>query len=284
MARDYLEQERLWSLIGKLLHYAPLVPCGKFNLFHLLKANSVSTNRRFRVPLDRFVKAQIWFWRDMLQVCNKVTSIPNPASSLPPWAIDVVTDAAGGSSQSSWHGVGAVANDWWVYMPWSRDINTGVETENGRGLDRVMSALELVGPLLGLCAAAHLLRGKAVRFWVDNAGSVFIWRKGYSTNCPLSSALVTAIASVAAGLGCRVELVKITRCSSPLAHMADALSKGDFKRFWRWENEDDGVKLAREPLKIPEALLRWVIHPTPDWELGGKLLKELSQQIPVLGY
>ena len=281
---DYLLQERLWSLVGKLLHYAPLVPGGRFNLFHLLKANSVSTSRKFRVPLDRHAKAQIWFWRDMLQVCDGVTDIPNPNVRMPPWTIDVYTDAAGGSVRSSWHGVGAVARDWWVYMPWTRDINSGVQTEDGRGLDRVLSALELVGPLLGLSAAAHFCRGGAVRFWVDNAGSVFIWRKGYSTSCPLSTTIVTAIACVAAGLGCRVELVKIGRCSTPSAHMADALSKGDFKRFRRWANADDDVQLPFEPLKVPEALLRWVLHPSPDWELGGKILRELSLQGPVLGY
>jgi len=66
--------------------------------------------------------------------------------------------------------------------------------------------------------------------------------------------------------------------------MADALSKGDFKRFRRWANADDDVQLPYEPLKVPEALLRWVLHPSPDWELGGKILRELSLRGPVLGY
>ena len=284
LGTEGMKQQELWSLVGKLLHWAPLVPGGRFNLYHLLKANNQSDDPKFWVNLDRYAKGQLAFWMDMLQVCSGKASIPNPFVCLPPWALEVYTDAAGGTCRSAGHGVGAVTRDWWVYMPWSRDINSGVVTPEGKGLDRVMSALELVGPLLGLCAAARICRGGAARFWVDNAGSVFIWKKGYSTTCPLSTTLVTALACVAAGLGCRVELVKIERCSVPLAHMADALSKGDFRRFRRWEHEDSEVSLPAEPLKVPKALLKWIQHPMADWSLGEKLLKELSLEGPVLGY
>lgn len=66
--------------------------------------------------------------------------------------------------------------------------------------------------------------------------------------------------------------------------MADALSKGDFKRFRWWGDRGDEGRLPLEPLKVPEALLRWVLHPSPDWELGANILRELSLQGPVLGY
>ena len=72
-----------------------------------------------------------------------------------------------------------------------------------------------------------------VRFWVDNSGACFIYKKGYSSSCPLSSAIVAAISCVAAGIGCTVDLEKITRCSNPQSVMADALSKADFARFWQ---------------------------------------------------
>ena len=72
-------------------------------------------------------------------------------------------------------------------------------------------------------------RRRPVRIWVDNAGSVRIWNKGYSSYCRLCTTLVKAISVVAAGLGCRVEIVKITRCSSGGAVMADKLSKGDIR-------------------------------------------------------
>ena len=65
-----------------------------------------------------------------------------------------------------------------VILPWGRAINAGRLTGDGRMLDRIMSALELVGPLLALCSAPMLLKGRPLRFHVDNSGSVFIFKKG----------------------------------------------------------------------------------------------------------
>jgi hypothetical protein len=91
--------------------------------------------------------------------------------------------------------------------------------------------LELVGPLVIVAAAPELCRRQPVRVWVDNAGSVRIWEKGYSSSCGLCTTIVKAAASVAAALACRLVVTKIRQCSSPGAVMADALSQGDFRRF-----------------------------------------------------
>ena len=281
---DTVSQKTLWSFIGKLLHLAPLVPGGRFNLYHLLKVNSLSEDPEFSVPLGDAVKRQVTFWKELLQVCSDVTSIPNPSAGLPPWAIEVYTDAAGGTTRNPGRGVGAVTVRWWVYQAWGRKINAGGKTPEGKGLDRSMSALELVGPLLALCAAARFCRGGAMRFWVDNAGSVFIWKKGYSTKCVLSSTLVTALDCVAAGLGCRVEVVKVGRCSSGLASMADALSKADFARFRSLAEEEANCCMPLEPLAVPEALARWIAAPKEDWELGRSILQELAAREPMLGF
>ena len=123
-----------------------------------------------------------------------------------------------------------------------------------------------------------------MRFWVDNAGSVFIWKKGYSTKCVLSSTLVTALDCVAAGLGCRVEVVKVGRCSSGLASMADALSKADFARFRSLAEEEANCCMPLEPLAVPEALARWIAAPKEDWELGRSILQELAAWEPMLGF
>ena len=284
MEAESCKQDLLWSLVGKLLHVAPLVPGGRFHLFHVLQANSFSDDPSTLVPLSADLKQQLWFWFTMLQVCSNRASIPNPRLGLPAWALDVYTDAAGGSWRSKGQGVGAVGRDWWVVLPWSAAINAGRPTGDGRRLDRVMSALELVGPLLGLCAAAEHCRNFCARFWVDNAGSVFIFKKGYSTSCALSSTIAAAMAEVAAGIGCRVELCKITRCSTPQADMADALSKGAFPRFWELARSCEDVDLPLEPLQAPLELVKWLEAPKPDFGLGTRLLKELAGRGPVLGF
>ena len=278
-----VRQERIWSIVGKIIHVAALVPGGRFNLYHLILANGLSLDGKAWVPISADLKRQLWFWQTMLPVCSGVSSIPRVDDHLPPWALDVYTDAAGGSWQTKLLGVGAVCGTWWVYLPWSKAINKGRQTETGHRLDRVMSALELIGPLLALCAGSYYCRNNSVRFWVDNSGSCYIWAKGYSSSCPLSSALVCAISCVAAGLGCRVEIKKITRCSTPLADMADALSKAAFSRFWAIACRA-APNLGVTPLKVPEALRAWVENPTPDFDLGRKILKALSLSGPVLSY
>ena len=274
---EVIVMDQLWSVVGKILHVHALLPDGRFHLFHLLKANCASTDPKFLVTPSPELRQQLWFWFSLLRTCSSVASIPPPAPFVPPWAVPVYTDAAGGSWSTPGLGCGAVSASWWLYLPWSRAINTGRLTGQGQKLDRCMSALELVGPLAALCAAPSSFRNYAARFWVDNAGSVFIWHKGYSMSCDISTTLVSALAVVAANLGCRVEIVKVLRCSTPLASMADALSKADFARF-RDLSRAAGLSLPLEPLMVPRELSLWLQDPRPDWELGHRLLRGISKR------
>ena len=278
-----IRQDKIWTINGKILHFRPLIPTGRFNVNEIIKANSFSTNRAALVPVSDALKAQLWFWLTMLRVCDGRVSIPNPDEPMPPWTLEVYSDAAGGSWTKKGLGVGVVAPGWWAYVPWSKKINVGVLADHGKRLDRVMSAWELLGPLLALCAGVNFCRGRAVRVWVDNSGSVVIWKKGYSPRCPLSNVIVKAIATVAASIGCRFDIEEITRCSTPLAVMADALSKGNFPRFWREAYAQGGLGLPLEPLRVPLALRVWLENPVPSVDLGQLLLRELAVSGPVLG-
>ena len=82
---------------------------------------------------------------------------------------------------------GGVSGDRWFYLPWGRKINTGVR-HKGKRLSSKMSALELVGPLICLASEPDLVQSAPIRIWVDNIGSVRIWRKGYSSSCELCTA------------------------------------------------------------------------------------------------
>ena len=281
---DFLRQDQIWSLSGKIINVKPLVPSGRFNINHIVKANAYSLYRSAMVPVTADMKRQLHFWFSMLQVCAGRGTLPDPDASLPPWAINVYTDAAGGSSSSVGHGAGVVSELWWSFIPWSKAINLGHPSPSGRSLARVMSALELVGPLLAISGGYSFCKNSAVKIWVDNVGSVFIWKKGYSNSCPLSTTLVKAIAIVAAGLGCRVDIVKITRCSTPLASMADALSKGAFSRFWSLANASSSLSLPSDPGWVPVSLLRWINAPSDDEGLGDKILFELAKKTSILGY
>ena len=97
----------------------------------------------------------------------------------PVWAIPIWSDAAGRSLVSHGNGAGCVIfPSFWTYVAWGKRINPG-EMFFGKRMDRKLSALELVGQLIGICAGSHILRNQVAVGRVDNAGSVRIFEKGY---------------------------------------------------------------------------------------------------------
>jgi hypothetical protein len=180
-------------------------------------------------------------------------------------------------------GTGGVLEDWWYYIPWARRINAGGWRVDGKKVGHKLSALELVGPLVVVAAGHAICRGRTLQVWVDNAGSVDVYRRGYSRNCRLCTTIAKAMATVAAGIGCRLEVLKITRCTGPGAMMADHLSKARFAVF-RSAAAQAGWPLQLEPARIPSVLLQWLDKPYPCDRLGGDILREIGMETPVAMY
>ena len=169
-----------------------------------------------------------------------------------------------------------------AYAPWGKKINTGQDAGKGRSLDRVMSALELLGPLLTLASGFQWCQQRPVVVWVDNAASVHIWEKGYSTACQLSTTVVKAMHTVATAIGCSLEVKKITRCSSDGAVMADSLSKGHFLKFWNEAKSAQDFNLPADKAWVPTQLMKWIVDPKEDDWLGDRIVEEISQHVQVL--
>ena len=159
-------------------------------------------------------------------------------------------------------------------LPWGRVINSGVRALDWRCISCKLSALELVGPLVCLAAGFQLCQWQPVRVWMDNSGSICIFRKGYSTSCALSLTLASATAVVAASIGCRLTVDKITRCSTAGAILADELSKGRFQAFRR--KAVTGWSRPLELARIPASLLYWVNRPMDDPLPGQRILADLG--------
>ena len=245
-----------------------------------LLADSCSSER-VEVPDD--CKRQLRYWEVALRACNGRLSIPDPGLVTPPWSLELFTDAAGGTLETPGRGCGGVLGQQWFYIPWSIRVNGGSWKVEGRKVGRKLSALELIGPLAGLVMFAEMCRTRPLRIWVDNAGSVGIWRKGYSNFCSLSTTIVKAISVVAAGLGCHVDILKVTRCSSRGPILADLVSKAKFHEF-RDKCNSWGMEMAVAPLDIPKVLMEWVCLPRPDDDLGSRILGHLAEQgIEMLG-
>ena len=113
-------------------------------------------------------------------------------------------------------------------MPWGEVINSDQLYVDGKRMSCKMSAWELLGPLLVLTAGVELVRNRSLIVMVDNSGSVAIYKKGWCTSCMLCTTLALAISEVSAAINCRLEIVKVMRCSTVGAEAADAISKADF--------------------------------------------------------
>jgi len=280
VAASTITRKELESLTGRILHYAPLVPTGKFNSDKIIGAAATDGDT---IPVTEALRRQLKFWDTVTVLCHNSTRIPDPDLKFPAWTIEVYTDAAGGSLEGIGRGCGIVAGEHWLYLQWPRKINCGVKAADGKKLSRKLSALELIGPLAAITAGHKWAANAYVRIWVDNAGSVQIWKKGYSTHCSIANTAVKALATVAAGIGCRVTIEKIRRCSHPAAKMADALSKGDFRAFWALADSTPW-ELFEDPMVAPAKLLAWVANPGEDDDLGQQLLEGIAHAAPVLGY
>lgn len=269
LAGETVELKELESLVGKIIHVRPLVPGGRFHIDALLEAQTLARRTSGKIKIGDRLRNQLVYWRVLLPVCSGRIPIPDPDQAMPAWTIEAYTDAAGGSLRTPGLGLGGVCGQWWFYLPWSRAINVGVD-DKGKKLAEKLSFLELLGPLVIVSAGAVFCRGQPVRIWVDNIGSVIIWRKGYSPKCAYTTTVAKAISVVATGICCRVDVVKIRRCSTPGAIMADALSKaafGKFTRRWIGPLPDAG--------RVPMVLRRWLLDPVPSDTLGDEILAEI---------
>jgi hypothetical protein len=283
IAAESMAAKQIRSLVGKLIHVKPLVPAGRFNMDKIMRVYRAAARTEEHVAITSACTRQFRFWYLFLRVCSGRVDIPRPQGRLTAGALDAFTDAAGGSGEAVGRGTGGVMGDWWYYIPWAKRINAGGWKVDGKKVGRKLSALELVGPLVVVAAGHQVCRGQTLQVWVDNAGSVEVYRKGYSRNCRLCTTLVKAMATVAAGIGCRLEVIKITRCTGTGATLADQLSKARFGDFRRTA-EQAGWPLQLGPARIPAVLLKWLDRPFPCDRLGAAILEELSTSSKLAGY
>ena len=134
--------------------------------------------------------------------------------------------------------------------------------------------------MLALVCAPELLRNKQAVAFVDNAGSVVWYNKGWAKQCNLGNTVIRAVYLVATALNCDFWVEKISRCSSDQTEAADALSKCDFPRLVQHMPE----ATATLPRVVPSTLLEWMADPRPDRDLGGRILEEMSKTTDLLGY
>ena len=115
-----IEQHKICSLAGRIIHIKDLFIGSRIFVEELLKANSSYTDKKDRnmmVGISNLLKRELWWWYSMVMVCANQSKYPDPDASLPIWALDSYTDAAGGTTLCMGSGCGAILEGCWTYIP-----------------------------------------------------------------------------------------------------------------------------------------------------------------------
>ena len=269
------------QLSGRLNHYFPLVPGGKWERGWLGSlAPSLNTPKHLELKPDGLVRSQAEWWIINMASTINWSPIPDIREISPADALVVYPDAAGGSDTNISLGLGGVV--WtnkdkpWVYLPWPYNIRTDMKDEKGNKFARKLSMLEAAAALATVCANPDVVRNNNIRVASDNIGFVLATRKG-NCRCKFTLTIIMALNHVAEGLNSGLEVVKTPRVSGPGEKVADHLSKGRFEDAF---SEDPSFRA--EPSFIPRTLISWLQKPVETRLLGQAILEEMSDYTEIL--
>ena len=272
-----VENGEVLSLNGKLNHYMHLVPGGPWQRGFLLKLGDCTKPKGKMIEVGKPAKEQAAWWIPNIQTACHESQILDPRSLESMNPINIYTDAAGGNSSKVKNGIGGfIPPHNWCYMPWPSLIRDNRMNSLGVKFANKLTSLEGFAALLGFIAVPDLVRNRDVRIYCDNSGFVAVYRKKHSS-CEYAYTVAKALHDVADGLGSIVRVVKTKRCSGEGEIAADSLSKGDWAVAWGSMPEKNV-----DPERIPRAALRWINNPTPDMNLGEKILMDMSKYTNVL--
>ena len=137
------------SLCGKLIHLRFLVEKSKFKMGQIIQAANQTDNMDARVSVNDWCRSDLFWWKVALPVFSHRSALNDPDKRPNPSALVAHTDAAGGTMRSFGRGVGmTIYPNIWTFVMWEIKINCGIKLDNGKALDSLMSAWELLGPLL----------------------------------------------------------------------------------------------------------------------------------------
>ena len=131
--------------------------------------------------------------------------------------------------------------------------------------------MELVGLLIPFVTAPKMVRGKFVRLFIDNTNVIHAWEKKLSRGDSETSAVIRALHVIEARLECKIFVEYMRRCSTPMAALADRLT-----RETSTTDEDRRLSLRTGWHAPHGAMAEWLKDPRADWTLGEKLVAHIE--------
>lgn len=134
------------------------------------------------------------------------------------------------------------------------------------------STLEAVALLLPFLCCPAALAGQETILLTDNESLVFGWESRKVKNDISASILVRSIHIISHYLGTSVTVQHLPRMSTPLATLADQLSRSSTTGT----SQLAAIRHAPHP-PVPKPLLDWLRNPREDWSLPLQLLDSVKQ-------
>ena len=279
---ELVENSLLMTLCGKLSYYAPIFGDeARFDKAFLLSLVDHGAPKSQLIRISSEAKKQAKWWWMVISASVHPSKIPFPQHVHHAGALELFSDAAGGGHMEGCHGMGGVL--WniderrYTVWPWPELIRYSLHNSLGHCFAHKLTFLEGCASLFLLLSVSDVVPNMPVRLFVDNAGSVWAFRKGHSKDL-YTYTVVKAIYSVARALNVDLEIIKVRRCSVPGAVVADLLSKGKVP-----EGLDMmGGNTVADMGFISRVFLKFLEDPVPDRALGFKIVEEMAQVMDVV--
>jgi hypothetical protein len=129
------------------------------------------------------------------------------------------------------------------------------------------STLEAIGILLPLLCCPSKIAGREILLLTDNESVVFGWDSCRVQHDVSASIILRSVHIISHFLGCQTTVQHLPRKSTPLASLADELTRSSTTKRYQL----DAIRYSTS-LPVPKELMDWLHSPSEDWDLPLRLL------------
>jgi hypothetical protein len=275
-------------LHGKLSSFAQMsdfLMGFRYHLVAFLKKFGGEAQEKKIIP--RELKDDLWIWRKAISAARGGLPLGESMENPPLFPFTFVSDAAGAAFE--WEGQvcknRSVPNDRGVatvgyegervhtvaIVRWPFHLLTRDKSRGGSYMGAKSGTLEMVGLLLPFLTIPQQLRGRHIVLGVDNTSVVYAWPKRYCKNDPETSLLIRTLHVLEAYLCCKIYVTHVKRMSTPMAVLADHLSRETTI------TPEDRKRVMDAPIHRPWGKLgRWLENPVLNWDLPLEILQDVK--------
>ena len=274
------------ELAGSLEHFGSMAPFTKaFRLPIYLFIRKFKSNNDKQLFIPNSVRSDLAIWANIIAYSKQGLPI-HPRPSLPPiQSILCTSDAAGidlcmtlSDLKGQRFGAASILHSQdqssvlkVCRVSWPNQMLLQAKDNLGTRLAAKSSTLEAIGVLLPFLSFPAILSGSNVILQVDNMAVVHGWKSRHVAHDIEASIMIRAIHLLSSFIRCRVYIKHTPRLSSPVAILADHLSRSSSTSH----SEERLASSLNSPVRSP-ALQNWLQNPVADWALPQTMLRELT--------